>query len=66
MDENITSAITDTMDAMTKVSKILDYLSNETKNTGLAFILDACCEDLVTAGVNLQLACDNDLPEGKE
>ena len=66
MDENVSAVITDTMDAMTKVAKILDYLSTETKNTGLAFILDACCEDLVMAGVNLQLACDNDLPGGKE
>ncbi|MBV5337640.1 MAG: hypothetical protein J0653_06770 [Deltaproteobacteria bacterium] len=66
MEENVSAAVTEAMDAMSKVAKIIDYLSNETSNTGLAFILDACCEDLVMAGVNLQLACDNDLPGEKE
>jgi len=61
-------AITEAIDAMSKTAKILDFLSRECNDAGLCFILDACVEDLVRAGINLEVAVMNtDIPgEEKE
>jgi len=56
-------ATMDAIDAMSKVAKILDFLSSEVKNPGLSFILDACCQDLVQAGIDLEVATNNEMPE---
>lgn len=53
-------SITEAIDAMSKTAKILDFLSRECKDPGLCFILDACVEDLVQAGINLEVSVINE------
>jgi len=53
-------SITEAIDAMSKTAKILDYLASQGKDPGLCFILDQCVEDLVTAGINLEVAVINE------
>jgi len=57
------SAAIDAIDAMSKTAKILDFLSNEVENEGLAFILDSCCRDLVQAGIDLEVEIKPEMPE---
>jgi len=48
--------IIDAIDNISKVAKILDFLSNEIKDEGLSFILDSCCQDLAQVGLDLETA----------
>lgn len=59
--------IVDAVDEITKVISILDFLSNETRETGLSFILDGCAEDLKNAYSLIQSGFEViDVPEGPE
>lgn len=39
----------DTQDQVRKVAMVLNHLANNTKDEGLAFILDQCVNDLIMA-----------------
>lgn len=45
----------DAIDEIAKTEKVLDYLSNETKDEGLAFILSQCVLDLGSVRAGLML-----------
>jgi hypothetical protein len=42
-----TENIVDLIDVVTKVSKVLDHLSNNSNDEGLSFILEDCRQQLV-------------------
>lgn len=50
----------DAIDEIAKTEKVLDYLSNETKNEGLAFILSQCVLDLGSVREGLQMIANGE------